>query len=214
MKMRNTLFTIAAFTFSGMAAADVTITVPETVDVLVANGTKPKLEGGFFSANKTLTLPDGENQILFRYQPYFNQGNDRVILESDPIVAKFRATDTRLNFSMPKYRNHHQGEKQIQNLDWKIVNANGAQITVAQDTLIKHGMQVGRDFKQEIVDYNRQGGIAAITPTAFSASLPSTQTSAQPINADSTAEEMLYFWYNKADVDTQARFKQFLLENQ
>lgn len=42
-----------------------------------------------FSAKKTLTLEDGQQQIVFRYQPYFTQGNDRIQVESEVIVATF-----------------------------------------------------------------------------------------------------------------------------
>ena len=54
MKIKTTLLAAVALSISGMAAAEVTITVPDTVDVLVANDAKPELSGGFFSANKTL----------------------------------------------------------------------------------------------------------------------------------------------------------------
>ncbi|MCG9595211.1 DUF2057 family protein [Vibrio sp. Isolate25] len=216
MKISTTLLAATALSLSAMAAAEVTITVPETVDVLVANDAKPELSGGFFSANKTLTLPNGENQILFRYQPYFTQGNDRIILESDPIIATFNTSDTELTFDMPKYRDHHEGEKKIKDVDWQLTTENGKPLAVTQDKLIKDGMQIGRNFQIELADYNRRGGVAAVSAAAIGATvqpvhLPA-QVTKEGVKGDSTAEEMLHFWYNKADAETQARFKQFLLE--
>ncbi|CAM3074545.1 DUF2057 family protein [Vibrio neptunius] len=216
MKIKTTLLAAAALSISGMAAAEVTITVPDTVDVLVANDAKPELSGGFFSSKQTLTLPDGENQILFRYQPYFTQGKDRIILESDPIIATFDTKNTELTFDMPKYRDQREAEKEIKQVDWQLITASGSALAVKQDKLVKDGMQIGRNFKIELADYNRRGGVAAVSAATIGAAvqpvtLPA-QVTQEGIKSDSTAEEMLHFWYNKADAATQARFKQFLLE--
>ncbi|MBU2896661.1 DUF2057 family protein [Vibrio hepatarius] len=213
MNIKTTFLAAAALTISSMAVADVTITVPDTIDLLVVNDGKPELSGSFFSKTKKLTLPDGENQILFRYQPYFMQGNDRIILESDPIIAKFNAKETELTFDMPQYRDRHEGEKEIKNFEWQLTSAGGAAVAVTQDKLIKDGMQIGRNFKIELADYNRRGGVAAITPITATTMLPTKKIANENLGTDSTAEEMLHFWYSKADAETQSRFKEFLLSN-
>ena len=213
MNIRTTFLAAATLTISSLAMADVTITVPDTIDVLVANDSKPELSGSFFSSTKSLTLPDGENQILFRYQPYFNQGNDRIILESDPIVAKFNTRDAELTFDLPKYKDRHEGEKEIKNLKWQLITASGAVLAMTEDKLLKDGMQIGRNFKLELAEYNRRGGVAAVGTTASTTITPTKKVAGENLDTDSTAEEMLHFWYNKADAETQSRFKQFLLSN-
>ena len=213
MKIKTTLVAAVMLGLSATAAADVTIAIPDTIDVLVVNDSKPEVSGGFFSANKTLTLPDGENQILFKYQPYFDQGKDRVILESDPLVGTFSASDTELEFELPKYRNEHDGAKQIREVEWSLLDNSGKPIAVKQDKLVKDGMQIGRNHRIELADYNRRGGIAAVT-TATAAVVPVTLPAKIDQNTtkagDNTAEEMLHFWYSKADAATQARFKAFI----
>lgn len=211
MKIKTTLIASVALGLSGAAAADVTLTVPDTVEVLVVNDAKPELSGSFFSASKTLTLPNGENQILFTYQPYFDQGKDRVILESDPIIGTFNASDKELTFDLPKYRNEHEGSKQITNLKWGLNDAQGAAVSVKQDKLVKDGMQIGRNHKIELAEYNRRGGVAAISTAAVVPVTLPAQVSKSDVNgADTTAEEMLHFWYSKADAKTRARFKEFV----
>lgn len=213
MKIKTTLVAAVMLGLSATAAADVTIAIPDTIDVLVVNDSKPEVSGGFFSANKTLTLPDGENQILFKYQPYFDQGKDRVILESDPLVGTFSASDTELTFELPKYRNEHDGAKQIREVEWSLLDNSGKSIAVKQDKLVKDGMQIGRNHRIELADYNRRGGIAAVA-TATAAVVPVTLPAKIDQNTtkagDNTAEEMLHFWYSKADAATQARFKAFI----
>ncbi|MDC5805895.1 DUF2057 family protein [Vibrio europaeus] len=210
MKIKTTLLAAIALGTSGLAAADVTISIPDTIDVLVVNDAKPDLSGSFFSS-KTLTLPNGENQILFTYQPYFDQGKDRVILESDPIIGTFNVADQELEFDLPKYRNENEGSKKIRDLEWSLKDESGQAIEMKQDKLVKEGMQIGRNHKIELAEYNRRGGIAAVsTAVMVPVTLPA-QIDGKPVKAgDNTAEEMLHFWYSKADAQTQARFKAFV----
>ncbi len=209
-----------ALAMSGMAFADVTVSVPDNVSVLAANGEKADLSGGFFASERTLTLPDGLNQVVFRFAPYFNQGNDRLSVESDVIVTRFDATNAELTLQMPEYRNLRDAEEKIKDLNWKLVDDSGNAIAVDQDKLLKPGMQIGRDYVREIEDYNQAGGAAAVAfagaatmqPVTLPAKVPADmkQVRATAVKADSTAEEMLHFWYQKADAETKARFKKYV----
>ncbi|ELE6597988.1 TPA: DUF2057 domain-containing protein [Vibrio alginolyticus] len=220
MKLIKPLTCALALAMSGMAFADVTVSVPDNVSVLAANGEKADLSGGFFASERTLTLPDGLNQVVFRFAPYFNQGNDRLSVESDVIVTRFDATNAKLTLQMPEYRNLRDAEEKIKNLDWKLVDDSGNAIAVDQDKLLKPGMQIGRDYVREIEDYNQAGGAAAVAfagaatmqPVTLPAKVPADmkQVRATAVKADSTAEEMLHFWYQKADAETKARFKKYV----
>ncbi len=217
MKLIKPLTCMLALTMSGMAFADVTISVPDEVSVLVANGEKVKLSGGFLASEKTFTLPNGINQIVFRFSPFFNQGNERVTVESDVIVARFSAADSELTFQLPLYRNKREAEGNIKNFDWHLVDESDNAITVKQDKLVKSGMQIGRDYVRELEDYNRGGGIAAIAvtgafiqPRTLPAEIPEEMKQARAATTNSTAEEMLHFWYQKADAETKARFKAYI----
>ncbi|MCG3720976.1 DUF2057 family protein [Vibrio cincinnatiensis] len=207
MNKIKTLSCIMGIMLSASAMAKVTIEIPDTIELLVVNGEKPQTSGRIFSANKTVDLEDGEQQIVFRYQPYFTQGSDRVRVESDVIVATFQAQDQVLTFDMPQYRNALEAEKNIKMMEWSLQDKNNTTITMRQDRLIKPGMQIGRDYPQEIFKYNLEGGPAAISTTLGSS--VSTMT-VSGHTTDTTAEEMLHFWYNKADADTKARFKTFV----
>ncbi|ENK3144948.1 DUF2057 domain-containing protein [Vibrio alginolyticus] len=220
MKLIKPLTCALALAMSGMAFADVIVSVPDNVSVLAANGEKADLSGGFFASERTLTLPDGLNQVVFRFAPYFNQGNDRLSVESDVIVTRFDATNAELTLQMPEYRNLRDAEEKIKDLDWKLVDDSGNAIAVDQDKLLKPGMQIGRDYVREIEDYNQAGGAAAVAfagaatmqPVTLPAKVPADmkQVRATAVKADSTAEEMLHFWYQKADGETKARFKKYV----
>ncbi|WP_299136072.1 DUF2057 family protein [uncultured Vibrio sp.] len=220
MKTLQSIALLSTIIAAPQVLADVTIEVPSSADALVevlaVNEAKPDLEGGFFSSSKTITVPDGVNQIVFKYQLAFSQGNDREFVDSDTIIATFDATDTTVTFDMPKFRNTNEAKKGFQNLDWKLVDENQNAISVKQDKLIKDGMQIGRKYPQEAKEYNQKGGIAALA--MGTAAGGATAAVVQPVtlpakidaNASNTAEEMLYFWYEKADAETKQKFKEYV----
>ncbi|EKO3918860.1 DUF2057 family protein [Vibrio fluvialis] len=204
MNVIKPLSCFLAIAFSASAAATVTLDVPDTIDLLVVNGGKPNTSGGFFASSKKVEMEDGQQQIVFRYHPYFTQGNDRVGVESDVVIAKFNAADQSISFDMPEFRNAADAERSIKSMEWSLRDQQGTAIEMKQDRLIKEGMQIGRDYKQETLEYNMTGGPAAITTQYVK------PTSANGSTSDTTAEEMLHFWYGKADAQTKARFKQYV----
>ncbi|MFA0328777.1 DUF2057 family protein [Vibrio cyclitrophicus] len=215
MKTLQSIALLSTIIVAPHVLADVEIQVPSSVDILAVNEAKPDLDGSLFSSYKTLTVPDGQNQIVFQYQLAFDKGNDREFIDSDAIIATFSATDAVLTFDMPKYRNTAEAKKSLQNLDWKLVDENQNAISVKQDKLIKDGMQIGRKYPQEAKEYNQKGGIAALTiGTAAVATTAIVQPVTLPAKIDSTAgntaEEMLYFWYEKADTETKQKFKDYV----
>ena len=214
MNTIKTLPCILAMIFAASAQAKVSIEVPSNVNVLVVDGAKPHESGSFLSATKTIELEDGQHQILFRYQPVFSEGQERYSTESDPIVATFSATNQALSFQLPEYRDIKDAEKNIKSMQWSLTDKSGQAVSVKQDKLIKEGMQIGRNFRDEIDEYNRSGRIASVgvvQPAINYSGAPAPAPAAQP--GDSTAEEMLHFWYNKADAQTRARFKAYLSKN-
>ncbi|MEZ8253832.1 hypothetical protein BCU88_09445 [Vibrio splendidus] len=215
MKTLQSIALLSTIIVAPHVLADVEIQVPSSVDILAVNEAKPDLDGSLFSSYKTLTVPDGQNQIVFQYQLAFDKGNDREFIDSDAIIATFSATDAALTFDMPKYRNTAEAKKGLEKLDWKLVDENQNAISVKQDKLIKDGMQIGRKYPQEAKEYNQKGGIAALT---VGASAGAAAAVVQPVtlpakidgNAANTAEEMLYFWYEKADAETKQKFKDYV----
>ncbi|CAH0530347.1 DUF2057 family protein [Vibrio hippocampi] len=210
--------------FSTMAAAEVTLKTNDLIDVLAINAAKPNVtSGGLFTSGKTITMPDGVNQMVFKYQPYFDSGRDeRATVSSETIIARFEASDVELMIDVPKYKNAREAEANIKTMTWSLKDKAGNTIPVVVDVLSKDGVQLGRDYSREAEDYNRMGGVAAIAPlgatvavtaapvVATTATVATAPVASNAPAAGNTAEEMLMFWYNKADDQTKARFKQYV----
>ncbi|NLS12060.1 DUF2057 family protein [Vibrio sp. SM6] len=220
MNLLKPITCLCALALSGFAAADVKINLPEGVDLLVVNDARAEVTGGLFASESSATLPNGSNQIVFRFEQFFSSKNDSESVISDAIIATFNATDTELDLVVPNFRTVKQAKANMADLDWQLVDTSGQVIAVTQDKLVKKGLQIGRDYVREAADYNRKGGIAtlarlaqpyAISPQANVIATTTEQTAPTQSSAmDSTAEEMLHFWYNKADEATRARFKAFV----
>jgi uncharacterized protein YccT (UPF0319 family) len=229
MKASNLIAAALLVGCSSLAMAEVTIKIPDNVDLLSVNAGDPTTDSsGFFSSGETATLPDGVNQIVFKYEPFFDVNRDeRKVISSKAIIARFEATDAELTLNVPTYRDARQAQKNIDNLEWSLTDKNDQVVPVVEDKLIKDGMQIGRDYNREADDYNRKGGVAALTvaatavatttaataAAATTAAQPATLPATAPATGDNTAEEMLMFWYNKADAETKARFKEYVSKN-
>lgn len=199
---------------STSALAEVTITVPSNVDLLAANSQDPELDGGLFSKEKTLTLPDGENQIVFRYTPSFKNGGDLETVSTDAIIAKFTASDKELTLKVPEYRTATLARDFDKNPNWSLVDKQGNAVEVKQDKLLKPGMQLGRKYDRESEAYNKKGGIAAITLAGTATAVAAVPTTQVPVNSQykTTEEQMLHYWYDKADQETKQRFLQAIIQ--
>lgn len=199
--------------------------VPGEVSVYVANGKAPELTGGVFDSEKTLHLPDGTQQIFFRYEPFFTQGKDNIGVESDLLVATFHESNKALQFNLPKFRKLKEAQENIHSFAWHVSTINGQKIDMTSDKLIKKGIQFGRNYTTEASLYNQGNGIAAVHTFAprttlsdqqiTTASLSGVQQANVNTNQATTTggpsvESMLHYWYSQADANTKARFKAFV----
>ncbi len=188
-------------------SAEVILNVPSNVDLLVVNGKEPQLNSRLFSSTNSVNLPDGDNQIVFRFEPAFPRGKELDQFSSDVVIAKFNASNQQLEFQFPNYRSLKQAEDFNQNPNWQLLNEQQSRIEITQDKLIKQGMQIGRNFEFETAQYNQTSAPAAITrltTTPVTAQVTDNQDDTTPYQ--NTEEQMLHYWFDKADKATRQRF--------
>lgn len=217
------------------AFSTIELIADSNLDLLVVNGEKAKVNSSLFSSKQTATLPNGENQITFRYSYTYTRGDNYTRVDTPVIVVKFKAQDTKLTFLFPEFRNATEAEKNIDGITWSLVDTDNQQaIEKKEDNLRVDGMQIGRNYVKETQDYNASAGPASIynnsasltnhasnSPTvavltatgvvagATTGETPSSPQSSNPPN-ENTAEEMLHFWYDKATPEVRNRFKAYI----
>ncbi|KLV08754.1 DUF2057 domain-containing protein [Photobacterium ganghwense] len=202
MKLRTALLAITACGLSFSSLADVKLAMPYQAETILVNGVKN-------NGDKSLTLPNGVNQIAFKFKDSLRENGDDHLFTSDVIVVKFDASDANINLELPKIRSGQEARKFNQEPTFNLVDASGTKVDFTQDKLLKKGLQFGRNYEAEIVAYNQSGQAAAIAPIAAISTAQAVTT--LPANAapqgQNVAENMLMYWYAQADEQTRARFK-------
>ncbi len=214
---------LSVFASTNLYAAT-TLVVPEDVKLLAVNMEKPKLEGGLFSDEKTIEIPDGTNQIVFKYQPEFEINDNIKNVYGDVIIAKFDVKNEELKFELPEFKTYRQAETNISPLKWQLLDSKGQPIDLVEDVLDSDGVQIGRNYAQEARNYNIAGGVAGVAVTVVTVNQHSQAvTGVEPkvvATADvqsSTAQDsqmvdLLKTMYQKATPQEKETFKKWVAQ--
>ncbi|WP_157946034.1 DUF2057 family protein [Vibrio gangliei] len=198
-----------ALLVSQLVHAEVKIPIPDSINLLVVNSLKPKIEkGGLFGQN-TLVLPDGESQIVFKFEPSVMENDTLRQVYSDVIVAKFTAQDDELKFVLPEYRDLNQARNGISDFEWSLVDSAENKVEVKQEPLSAEGVQLGRNFIEDVMDYNLRGGVAAIGAASVATKFLPVEAQRQ---ADSENVAQLKAWYIKATPQEKKAFQVWLID--
>lgn len=189
MKLFKQLGYASAMTMllAASAQAAVTIHVPEDIDLQVVNLEKPQREGGLFSSDKPLTLPNGLNQIAFRYSHNFVQRDNAENVYGPLIVMKFNAADQELDISVPQYLDASAAKRKIDHHQWALLEHDSQQpIDVTTDRISISGFVLGKNFLDEVESYNKKGGKAAVGLTYVTIAQPAPATASSANLATAT----------------------------
>ena len=222
-----TLAVLLCISYAGSFSwAAVTLQLPKNICVLAVNGKNTR----FYN---NAELSDGINQIVIQYRGEFNQrgSRDRNIESSDTFVIKFMAENQTLEMISPWIKTIYQLESWNKSPDIRFVNPAGDALEFKISRLEKNGLQIFRDYAQELEGFNKTRAPAAVPPASFgvssvNASAPAPLTAATPAapSAAATAadpseqsaskagmaEGMLKYWYQQADEATRQKFKAWI----
>ena len=222
-----TLAVLSCILYAGSFSwATVTLQLPKNICILAANGKNTKLYDN-------AELSDGTNQVVIQYRGEFNErgSRDRNIESSDTFVIKFMAENQTLEMIIPWIKTIYQLESWNKTPDIRIETPAGKALEFKISRLEKNGLQIFRDYAQELDAFNKTNAPAAVPPSSFgvpsvhaTAPTPSTavtqavpsaaataaDTSEQPASKAEMAEGMLKYWYQQADEATRQKFKAWI----
>lgn len=207
----------ALVSLSTQAFASSTLVVPEDVQMLAVNMAKPVFKKG---SDTQIELPDGTNQIVFKYQPQFEIKDNIKVAYSDVIIAKFESNNDTLNFQLPKFKSFREAQKEISPLTWTLVKQDGADVDLYEDVLVSNGVQIGRNYVEESKDYNIAGGAAAVVVSYVTVNQFQQPVNQQNVKAivhstnpnDSQMVDLLKTIYMKASPSERAAFEKWVDE--
>lgn len=209
MKFRTAILALAACGLSFPTLADIKLALPYSAELVLINGIEA-------DGNDPVSLKNGENQIAFRYQDSYRENGEHQLFKSDVVIVKFSGQDSTYNLELPKLRNAQDAQKFNKSPSLTLTDEQGNPVDYAQDKLMKHGLQFGRNFEAEIATYNQTDKPAALKSAMAITTLPAITAAptAKPAvdgkplpQGKNVAENMLNYWYAQADEATRERFK-------
>ncbi|WP_415893926.1 DUF2057 family protein [Neptuniibacter sp. PT8_73] len=184
--------------------ADNQLLLGEGIKVHAINGSE-KISS-FFTKNRSLNLPDGNNQLLVSYTAEIKNGSDYELEQSHPSVLLFSAKKQSLTLKTPEIKTTRQLEHFNRELNWKLENAQKP-IHFKAALLPLKGFRLGIDFERELADFNRSNNNASQPVSIIET--PSV------VKGDKVTDEqmkliLLKSLYQQASPETQEAFKSFI----
>ena len=213
MKFRLAAITAATLLASTASFAGV-VTSSSNIDFLAIDGQKASKsllkETRSFNINDTNT-----HQVVVRVGEIVRSGSDRTLFESDPIVVTFQGSNEDIQISAERLSNERDVENFKANPKITVKTASGVEIPTKQEYLKQEGFLPNVNLVENLSDYNSSGAPAAVTSFA-TATMPATvatvgsngkvQKGKVTVQGENAAEQMLQYWYQQADKETQQRF--------
>ncbi|MCZ4337125.1 DUF2057 domain-containing protein [Shewanella colwelliana] len=210
------LLALTAVFFVNPALAKVELILPSSTESLAINGKAIDV--------RKLSIDNGPVQLLFKYNANYRSQGQQVRFTSQAIILTFEGKDSRYQIKMPPINSQRDADKFNQQPWLTIKNASGDHVDYKIDTLLKEGLQIGRDYTGELKTYNTNNGIAAIALLPplkqqpkimlFDNQQADVEKTEKPLSAESPQSDqinvgqMLDFWYSQADEATRKAFKE------
>lgn len=135
--------------------AEVTITLP--------NNSTPLLLNGKDIDTRQLISANGTQQILLNANANYREFGQQKRFVSEAIIVTFSGENNHYTLSLPKISTPKAAETFNQSPQVIVKDTKGNNIPYKIDTLVKEGIQVGRNYSEEIKTYNTGQGIAAVS---------------------------------------------------
>lgn len=213
MKFRLAALATAALFTSSLSFAGV-VSTSSNVDFLAIDG--QKASKNILKDTRSFTINDNNtHQVVVRVSEVVRNGSDRSLFESDPIIVTFKGTQEDIQISAPRIENERDVTQFKNNPQITVKTASGAVVESKQDILKQEGFLPGVNLIENLSEYNASGAVAAVSGLA-TASMPATFATVGSngkvskgkitVQGENAAEQMLQYWFQQADAETQKRF--------
>lgn len=215
MKFRLATVAMAAMLASTASLAGV-VTSSSNIDFLAIDG--QKASKSLLKSTRSFTINDtNKHQVVVRVSEIVRSGSDRSLFESDPIVITFQGSQDDIQIVAPRLENDRDVKNFTENPKLVLKTSSGAEVDSKQDWLKQEGFLPGLNLVDNLAEYNASGSTAALSSLA-SAAMPvavatvpgKVQKGKVTVQGENAAEQMLQYWYQQADKETQKRFLEWV----
>ncbi|TVP09569.1 DUF2057 domain-containing protein [Shewanella sp. KCT] len=165
--------------FFVQAHAEVTITLPDSAEPLLLNGKD--------ITSHQLISQNGPQQLVFNARASYREFGQQKRFVSETLIVTFYGENNHYRVSLPKISSPKSAEKFNDVPQIGLTDTQGNKVAYKIDKLLKDGIQIGRDYSEEIKAYNMGQGVAAIAINQPVQMAPSTSSSASGSTSSSAA---------------------------
>ncbi|MFC0309854.1 DUF2057 domain-containing protein [Gallibacterium trehalosifermentans] len=212
MKLSRLALVCLATTLSVSSLA-ATVKVTPNISLLAIDGEKVK--SSLTKSQSSFNISDNAtHQVVVRVSEVVNNGSDKTLFESNPIIVTFQSGDQDLVITAPRLDNMRNANLFTKNPKIIVKTATDQEVGTKQDILQQSGIFPDTRVAEDLAEYNASQGVAAV-PNLVSVSMPAALPTAAgtkatkakiTVQGENVAEQMLQYWYQQADKETQARF--------
>lgn len=196
-----------------LTAFSATFEIPRPYVLLLLDGQPAK--GSMVNSKQQVTLGAGQHQLVLQFEGSFRDHSESRLIRGEPVVFNLKAkTDDQLTIQFAYPRNFQEAERYLKLQELKVINHNGQPANQVDYFVLptKEGLQIGRDYQQELTDMGKAFQQTSM-PTAAAAA-PNAQSSSAPVAKNVQTLEMLKYWYNQADSKTRKDFQHWVISQQ
>ncbi|KKD62118.1 hypothetical protein RN22_02020 [Grimontia sp. AD028] len=223
--LKKSVLAITVLGISTSVFADVSVKIPNGVQVLVENGNETNFSNLGFDSKDTVIFPNGNNQLVFRLSHIVQEsGSKKTKYKSVPMIATFTANDTTLNLKINKRITTLDEGRTFNKKPNFTIEDNGSPIEVKSDVL-PVGFDLMTDFSALMRTYNEGDHLASWkleddfsvvqkkTPVQMNNLDTSTFSSTTENSGNVESEQMLKFWFSQASSQEQKNFLSWAIQN-
>lgn len=209
-------FRVAALVSSALLASSVSfagvVTGSSNIDFLAIDG--QKADKSVLKQKRSFTIDEKQtHQVVVRVSEIVRAGSDRVLFESDPIVITFQGSSEDVVISAPRLDTESAAERFKKAPVVTVKTASGSELSTKQEYLKQEGFFPSMNIIETLSDYNASGSVASVkafATSAMPAALPGFAGKVAKgkivVQGENVSEQMLQYWFQQADKETQQRF--------
>ncbi len=225
MRFSSEIFFSVLIFASTSVMADVELSADSGISIIAVNGIEVESDS-LIGNNISATLPDGINQILVNYSAEIKSSGDLEIETTNPHIIVFNAENDKVQLSAPEITRMSAFDEFDKGQQWTLTDSSGHAIRYQSKPLIKEGFQLGRDYASELQHFNQSDDalsinrFVSINRSSVSSSVNNSVSgndmnsfksgTADRSDSVNLPEELLQYWYLKADAETRERFKAWI----
>ncbi len=209
---------LCAFVMPATAFA-ATFEIARPYTLLLLDGQPAK--SNMVNSKQQISLPAGQHQLVLQFEGSFRDQSESRLIRGEPVVFNLdmQADDSiAIKFTYP--RNYREAERFLEQQKLQVIDKKQGS-TAKVDYFVlpkKEGLQIGRDYQQELTDLGKAFQQTSMPTTAAAAATTAVaaenKTGSAPVAKNVQTLEMLKYWYNQADIQTRKDFQHWVISQQ